>query len=278
MFSRACLTGSILLLALFAVGCGYSEDEWRAQLAKYDKLARAHSTQGDELESAKRRVARLEQELEKAGIDISKLSEDLESKGTKISQLSSTLEEREKALAEYKRRALQLEKIKQRFERLRQKLQALTSLGLEVKIRNNRMIISLPGDVLFESGKDDLKDEGEDVLDKVASIINGDSGLKNRLYQVAGHTDNVELKGGMFYDNWGLSLLRARKVLLYPHPIRAFAREEVERRRLCRHRSHRQQRTPKTASRRTAVARSSSCRAPRRCSTFERSLSRSGRA
>jgi len=32
---------------------------------------------------------------------------------------------------------------------------------------------------------------------------------------VAGHTDNVELRGGMFYDNWGLSLLRARKVLLY---------------------------------------------------------------
>ncbi len=205
----------LAVAAISMAGCGYSEDEWQAQLARYDRLAGEHRAQGEALAQAQQRVALLEQELGKAGVDISKLSEDLAARGTKISELSSTLEEREKALAEYRRRAEQLERIKQRFELLRKKLDALTSLGLELKIRNNRMIISLPGDVLFESSKDDLKKEGKEVLAKVAAIINGDDGLRSRLYQVAGHTDNVELRGGMFYDNWGLSLLRARKVLLY---------------------------------------------------------------
>lgn len=205
----------LIAAVLSLAGCGYSEDEWQAQLAKYDKLAGEHRAQGEALATAQERVGRLEAELTKAGVDIGQLSSDLASRGTQISALSSTLEEREKALAEYKKRAEQLERIKQRFEMLRKKLEALTSLGLELKIRNNRMIISLPGDVLFESSKDDLKKEGKDVLSKVAAIINGDDGLRSRLYQVAGHTDNVELRGGMFYDNWGLSLLRARKVLLY---------------------------------------------------------------
>jgi chemotaxis protein MotB len=209
-------TGSITL------GCGYSEEEWQAQLDKYNRLvAQNQETQAKladvnkQLEAARNRVAKLEGELEALGVDLSKLNQDLATRSTELSKLNADLEEQKKALAEYKRRAKQLERIKQRFERLRSKLEQLTNLGLEVKIRNNRMIISLPGDVLFESGKTKLKSDGKDVLKKVASIINADASLRNREYQVAGHTDNVELKGGLFKDNWGLSLMRAREVLIF---------------------------------------------------------------
>jgi len=208
--------------ALMMVGCGYSEEEWQAQLDKYSQLV-AHS-QGVEqrlaqvtkqLEAEHGRVVQLEKDLEAAGVDVAKLNENLASRNTELSKLSADLEEREKALAEYKRRAAQLERIKKRFERLRSKLTALTNLGLAVKIRNNRMIISLPGDVLFASGKDKLKKKGEEILDKGAAIIRGDASLTARQYQVAGHTDDKPLRGGVFYDNWGLSLMRARQVLIY---------------------------------------------------------------
>lgn len=209
-------------MAISFVACGYSEEEWQAQLDKYNRLVAQNQSSDRKLaevtkalEEAKGRVGQLESDLEAAGVDIGKLNQDLASRSTEISKLSSTLDEREKALAEYKRRAKQLERIKERFEKLRHKLNELTSLGLEVKIRNNRMLISLPGDVLFGSGKDTLKRDGEDVLDKVASIINGDPALRARQYQVAGHTDNIALRGGIFYDNWGLSLMRARQVLVY---------------------------------------------------------------
>lgn len=218
------LASLLVMLGLGAVvvGCGYSEEEWQAQLDKYNRLvAKNQESEGKlaevnkQLEEARNRVTSLEGELEARGVDLSKLNTDLASRQTELSKLSATLEEQQKALAEYKRRAEALERIKQRFEQLRKKLNELTNLGLEVKIRNNRMIISLPGDVLFESGKDKLKSDGKDVLSKVAGIINGDASLRSRFYQVAGHTDNVELRGGLFFDNWGLSLMRARQVLLY---------------------------------------------------------------
>lgn len=210
------------VIGSLSLGCGYSEEEWRAQLDKYNRLQSDHqATQSrlaqtqKELEAAQARVAELTKQLEAAGVDISKLSENLQATSTQISQLSSTLEEREKALAEYKARARQLEQIKARFETLKKKLDELTKLGLAVNIRRNRMVISLPGDVLFDSGRETLKKEGKEILAKVATVIRNDPSLLQRDYQVAGHTDNKPLAGGQFRDNWGLSLMRAREVLLY---------------------------------------------------------------
>lgn len=217
------------LVSLTALGCGYSEDEWQAQLAKYGQLESKYQTSQQELQDTRaklekteaqlkaeqQRVASLEKDLEAAGFDLNKLKGTLAKSATELDQLEKVLAEREKALAEYKARAAQLERIKARFDLLRKKLQALTNLGLQVVIRNNRMVISLPGDVLFPSGQTELKKGGFEVLDQVATIIRDDSGLKARDYQVAGHTDNVALKGGIYKDNWGLSLMRARSVLVY---------------------------------------------------------------
>ena len=213
---RALLVSSLLLsISAFALGCGHSEAEWQKQLAAYNKLLDTQKQTEAEneqlsrnLDTAKTRVSRLEKELKAAGVDIGKLKEDL-------SQTSSTLAEQQRALSEYKERAAQLEKVKARFEALRSKLDALTKLGLAVNIRRNRMVISLPGDVLFDSGRETLKKEGQDILGKVASVIRSDATLQARDYQVAGHTDSRPLAGGIFRDNWGLSLMRAREVLLF---------------------------------------------------------------
>ncbi|MCC6559316.1 MAG: OmpA family protein [Polyangiaceae bacterium] len=210
------------LIATFALGCGYSEEEWKAQLDKYNRLQSEHQATEAKLGQIERelaeeqaKVADLTKKLKDAGIDISKLNENLQATATQVSKLSSTLEEREKALAEYKARAKQLEVIKARFETLKRKLDELTKLGLAVNIRRNRMVISLPGDVLFDSGRETLKKEGKEILDKVAQVVKNDQSLLGRDYQVAGHTDNKPLVGGVFRDNWGLSLMRAREVLMY---------------------------------------------------------------
>lgn len=195
-------------LSLLAAGCGHSEEEWQAQLDKYNRLAAEHQAAQKELDAARAKVSDLEKQLRAMGVDI-------EERDKRLAGLSSTLEERERALAEYKARAHQLELIKARFEKLRRKLDELTRLGLAVSIRHNRMVISLPGDVLFDSGRDTLKKEGQQILEKVAGVVKGDPALLSRDYQVAGHTDGVALRGGPFHDNWGLSLMRARQVLLF---------------------------------------------------------------
>jgi len=196
---RACFIAALALLA--APGCGHSEEEWQAQLTKYDQAVKEGQAKDQELAQARARVTELESQLEKMGATANKLE--------------VTLGDRDKALAEYKARAKQLEMLKARFDLLRRKLEELTRIGLDVTIRRNRMVISLPGDVLFDSGKDTLRKDGLKILEKVASVLKADHSLAERDYQVAGHTDNAPLTGGPFHDNWGLSLMRARSVLLY---------------------------------------------------------------
>ena len=215
-----------LLLAcalIIAVGgCGYSEDEWQAQLKKYDELLAEHQREEKEaeairaeLEASKAQVENLKGELQKMGVNMESLNEQLQQTGSQKEQLAKSLQELQRALEEYKARAAQLERIKQRFEVLRDKLKKLTELGLKVEIRRNRMVIRLPGDVLFASGADKLRPEGNKVLDAVAEVIRNDKQLSSRYFQVAGHTDNKPLSGGKFGDNWGLSTMRAREVLVY---------------------------------------------------------------
>lgn len=221
MISRV-VSHTLLAVTLFLAGCGYSEEEWQAQLAKYGELDQryreereAHEKTRAELEQAIAQVAALKAELEKMGVNVEALSQKLEQTGSENKELAQNLREMQRALEEYKTRAAQLEKIKQRFELLRAKLQKLTDLGLKVEIRRNRMVIRLPGDVLFASGDDKLRAEGNKVLDQVAEVIRNDKQLAGRYFQVAGHTDDKPLKGGRFGDNWGLSTMRARSVLLY---------------------------------------------------------------
>ena len=171
----------VSFLAFALVGCGYSENEWQAQLAKYNQLSHQtdkekadHAAAQQALDEQKQVVVQLKEQLEKMGVNLSSLSQQLEQTGSQNKSLAKNLEEVNRALKEYQERAAQLERIKQRFEVLRDKLKKLTDLGLKVEIRRNRMVIRLPGDVLFSSGDDKLRDSGENVLNAVADVIRND--------------------------------------------------------------------------------------------------------
>jgi chemotaxis protein MotB len=211
-----------VLLVTLAGACGYSEEEWQAQLAKYNQLNSRYEKEKEdraaaraELDAVQLKVKTLTDELRAMGVNVDSLMLKLEQEGTEKQRLMAEKTEIQRALEEYKRRAEVLERIKQRFEQVRTKLMKLTELGLKVAIRNNRMVISLPGDVLFASGQDDLQVKGKEVIRAVADVIRKDPTLGKRYFQVAGHTDTKPLKGGRFGDNWGLSVMRAREVLLY---------------------------------------------------------------
>jgi chemotaxis protein MotB len=213
---------ALIASCIAALACGYSEDEWQAQLARYSELDSIHKRESAELAQTKQslaeaqaKVLQLSGELEKMGVDVDTLSRKLAEEGTEKERLSADVNELKQAVSEYQARAAQLERIRSRFEVLRGKLQKLTKLGLKVEVRHNRMVISLPGDVLFSSGKDTLRDAGKEVLMAVADVIRNDQQLNERFFQVAGHTDAQPLNGGQFKDNWGLSAMRARTVLVF---------------------------------------------------------------
>ena len=200
-------TSLFLLLSLGVTACGYSQEEWDQKVRENESLTNQLKAQTDAHKKS-------QSDYQEAVQEIDGLKKQLADRGANLDNLNQSLAEQRKALEEYARRTEQLDAIRKRFELLQTKLQKLTQLGLKVEVRNNRMLIQLPGDVLFDSGQDHLKAEGSKILMQVADVIGKDADLSKRRFQVAGHTDSKPLAGGQFKDNWGLSAMRARSVLL----------------------------------------------------------------
>jgi chemotaxis protein MotB len=68
--------------------------------------------------------------------------------------------------------------------------------------------IILTGDLLFDTGRADLKPEAEESLERVAAIIKRTPYVVN----VVGHTDDVPIHSERFPTNWELSVIRASQV------------------------------------------------------------------
>ena len=205
--SRSLVLVGALLGGLALTGCGHSEDEWQGA---------QHTIAGlkADLDAANKRHTDDEQKFTDAQSQIDELKAKLKDLGVGLSKSEQEKSNLKQAMAEYEARLKQLDDMKARFKDLKARLDKLTGAGLRVQIRHNKMVIALPGDVLFDSGKDSLKPEGKKILKQVAEIVRSDTTLSLRDFQVAGHTDK-EPYGGPFLDNWGLSLMRARQVLTF---------------------------------------------------------------
>jgi len=99
------------------------------------------------------------------------------------------------------------------FRNLLAKLRSMIDSGqLKVIVRDGRMIIALPNDILFDSGKTEVKKDGKLALEKVAAVL---ATVPDRDFLVAGHTDDVPIKTDRFPSNWELSTARAVEVVRF---------------------------------------------------------------
>jgi len=94
----------------------------------------------------------------------------------------------------------------QTFRDMSARLQKMVDAGkLGVRVRDGRLVMRLPQDVLFPSGVAVLSRDGELSLMEVAVILRQ---FPDRRFMVAGHTDNQPVKEA-YKDNWELSVARA---------------------------------------------------------------------
>ena len=97
---------------------------------------------------------------------------------------------------------------------LEEKLQGqIADKRVSLKMDEQGLVIILSDDVLFDSGKAELKEVAYPVLNKVAKVIKKKVPDKN--IGVSGHTDNVPIKYSKWKSNWELSTARATNVLHY---------------------------------------------------------------
>ena len=80
-----------------------------------------------------------------------------------------------------------------------------------VEINAQRIKVSLPSPVLFDSGRAELKKEAILALDEIGKTLKD---VPNKVI-VEGHTDNVPVVGGRYTSNWELSSARAFSVINY---------------------------------------------------------------
>jgi chemotaxis protein MotB len=84
---------------------------------------------------------------------------------------------------------------------------------VKVEMLEKGLTITFVAEVLFDSGKDVLKEDSLDKLDKLADVLK--TTVKDLNVGVEGHTDNDPIKHSGWKSNWELSAHRALSVLHY---------------------------------------------------------------
>lgn len=104
------------------------------------------------------------------------------------------------------------------FERLKRQIDAYAreqGLGRQIQTtvsRRGLVVRLLTDNVLFDSGRADLKDRARPVLDRIARLLRRDF---SHPIQVEGHTDNLPIRSERFPSNWELSATRATSVVRF---------------------------------------------------------------
>jgi len=202
---------ALAAIALLAVGCNTVARE------VYDKDLAALKGQADTLETQKKaqfdaystEKARADAEkarAEKAGSELARTTKALNECTSRGGDASKNL-----AACQIERDRLRdrLGAVEGSIAKVRDALDAMVKAGkLRVKVARGFLIIELASDILFDTGKSKLKDEAKPVLRELVEVLKA---LPDRLFQVAGHTDNT----GQESTNWKLSTDRALAVVQF---------------------------------------------------------------
>jgi len=85
--------------------------------------------------------------------------------------------------------------------------------GVEVSGAPGQIAVRVPGDVLFDSGKVDLKSTSKNTLKQIADVIQRE--YPDKVVRVEGYTDTDPIKKSKWKDNLELSSMRAMAVQRY---------------------------------------------------------------
>jgi chemotaxis protein MotB len=149
--------------------------------------------------------AELRQALKESGKSEDQLLSEKGSLSAELMQSRVRLEELRKGQAAADARAAL-------YRQLALKMQRMIGAGeASISVRDGRMVLAMPNDVLFDSGRTEIKKRGQAVLEEMAGILK----TVPRQFQVAGHTDNVPINTERFRSNWDLSTARAVEVIRF---------------------------------------------------------------
>jgi len=120
-----------------------------------------------------------------------------------------TVDSNKNTLDALEREAREIEKARKHAERLRLALQDELKKGdVSIQTEGMKVIIHIMENASFDSGLADLRPAFLPALQKIADLIDNNSGE----ITISGHTDNVPISNERFRSNWDLSTSRAVSV------------------------------------------------------------------
>jgi chemotaxis protein MotB len=142
--------------------------------------------------------------------ELSKLGQDAQTLLSVNGTLKDALDSSRQRLEELRRAQAAAESRAALYRELALKFKGMIDAGdLAITLRQGRMVLRLPNDVLFDSGRSELKPDGKRALAQVAAIL---ATIPGRRFQVAGNTDNEPIRLSPYKSNWDLSTARALEV------------------------------------------------------------------
>jgi len=191
-------------LAQATVALSAAAEREEDQARRIEKLQSDQHACAKQLDDGNALNQSLRGELERAGKNVEQL---LSAKGS----LAAALEQTRARLDELRRAQTATEAREAQFREIAKKLQRMVDAGqLRILLRNGRMVLVLPADVLFDSGRARLSAQGRESVMAVAQAL---ASVDGRRFQVAGHTDNQPIRWSGFSSNWQLSTERALSVV-----------------------------------------------------------------
>ena len=198
--AKAVLFAMCFVWTAASIGCGYSEEEMQVKRDRIDQLTRAL----DKLEQDHRE---LQDRFKAVAAENADMSERLRQMGMNIEDSKKSMSDLNKMIEELRAKERQAQQRLQTFRGMIEKFRKMIESGqLRVRIVRGRMVVELSENILFDSGRADLKKEGQTALQEVGGVL---ASIPDREFQIAGHTDNVPIKSARFPSNWELSTARA---------------------------------------------------------------------
>ncbi len=213
-----------LLIVFLLTACGVPQEEHDEVLAFLEntqmELADTQRAKADLEEQLSGEIAALNDRIDEVSAEKASLQEELEvTKGdlalyeSRKGSLEEALEASREELDELREARRQTEERLQVYRHVASQLASMVEAGqLSVTIRDGRMVINLADDILFDSGRTDIKNEGQEALVELAEVLQD---FENRSFLIAGHTDNVPIRSARFGSNWELSTARAVEVVQF---------------------------------------------------------------
>jgi chemotaxis protein MotB len=210
MRKKRTLLAFVVVMALAMGGCSVMGSTYTKKVNEADSLAKEltalqgkHSELSAENSALKARVESLTGELkaksDSAAQSIAALEGENARLKTDIAALQKSREESQKSSKTY--------------EDLLQKMKGEIDRGqMTISELKGKLTVNMVDAILFDSGKAEVKTEGQAILQKIVSIVKD---VKDKAIRVEGHTDNVPIVGMLakkYPTNWELSAARAINV------------------------------------------------------------------